>query len=113
RIHSDVHIGNIRIGTDRKAYWIDRGYYLKMTKDETDIVSPLLKGEFSPEIGIRAVNYLLSLPENQGKAGLDQASIFGDLIGVVNTANSQGKKHLEVANDVLLTLKRRNVHVPI
>jgi hypothetical protein len=114
RIHSDVHIGNVRVGTDNKLYWIDRGYYLKMTKEEVDIIDPLLRNEFTPEVGLRAVGYLLNLPENRNNTVQANTSVlFGELATLVNTSRAEGKTTLDTANEVLLTLKRRGVHIPI
>jgi predicted unusual protein kinase regulating ubiquinone biosynthesis (AarF/ABC1/UbiB family) len=32
KAHSDVHIGNVRLGNDGKLYWIDRGHYIESEK---------------------------------------------------------------------------------
>lgn len=114
RVHSDVHIGNVRIGNDGKLYWIDRGYYLEMSTQEVAIIKPLLEGQFDPMIGMQAIGYLLGLPENQAlSAQLDMNQLFGDIIGSVIEAKGKGQSNLMVTNNVLLTLKGRGIHIPI
>ncbi|NMB56693.1 hypothetical protein GYA19_02000 [Candidatus Beckwithbacteria bacterium] len=114
RVHSDVHIGNVRMGTDGKLYWIDRGYYLEMSNQEVSIIKPLLEGQFDLRVGFQAINYLLGLPENKGKGGIvNTLKIMTDVLKTVIDARSEGKSDLVIANNILLTLKKKGIHIPI
>jgi len=115
RVHSDVHIGNVRVGIiDGKLYWIDRGYYLEMPQQEVAIITPLLEGKFDQRVGMQAINYLLGLPENKGKGGLlNTPRIFADVLNTVSEARSQGQTDLATANSVLLSMKKKGIHIPI
>lgn len=114
RVHSDVHIGNVRVGTDGKLYWIDRGYYLEMPSREVEIIKPLLEGQFDSRVGFQAINYLLGLPENNGKGGIvNTPKILADVVKTVTDARNEGKADLVIANNVLLALKKRGIHIPI
>lgn len=114
RVHSDVHIGNIRIGDDGKLYWIDRGYYLEMSSAEMAIIKPLLEGRFDPMAGMQAVGYLLDLPENRHLTQqMDPLTLMGQIAQSAITAKASGQSDLAVANSVLLSLKEQGFHIPI
>jgi hypothetical protein len=65
KAHSDVHIGNVRLGNDGKLYWIDRGHYIESEQREMSVFLPLLSGKPSKENMINALKYLYSLDENK------------------------------------------------
>lgn len=115
RVHSDVHIGNVRAGDDGQLYWIDRGYYLEIPRAEAEVVLPLLREGFSAERGMRALQHLFSLPENAALAEDPQKTgvILGAVAAAAAEAQASGKGMLQVANAVILALQRNDVHIPL
>lgn len=115
KVHTDPHPGNLRRGTDGKLYWLDRGYYITLNPEETSVVNPLLTGEVTPENSMNALNYLLSLPENDGKS-VDFDKLISDADLFASTPLGEGnenKSRISQVNGIMHGLKQQGIAIPL
>ncbi len=116
RIHTDVHIGNVRIGNNGKMYWIDRGHYIECTREEMQVLKPFLTGKGNLNEVQNALRYLVNLPENvslkeKAKSPVFIMQISRDLL--LLAAQFRGNNTSELADKLLIKLREKGLQIPI
>jgi len=116
-VHSDVHKGNVRIAKENDGsftvWWLDRGYYLKFNEAEAELISPLIRGQFSMTNATKLLGYLNSLPQNSNLNITRSPLFLVEMAKIVSDLRKQGKSPLQTASAVMLELRRKGIYIPL
>ena len=107
KIHTDPHVGNIRLGNDGELYWLDRGYYIECTKEEMDVVSPILSGKINLSSARSFFDLLLQDEANKGKSKVKIASRF--LYRLQSILRGKG----DISHRLNIFIKEIGIEIPI
>lgn len=131
-IHSDIHPGNLIVEENNGVITlkpIDRGYYLKLSEADIQIIKTLILENDDQEKLNRLIEYLVNLPENQSRKAEQQnilsavhralvrRKVMGMIAGAFNGNSSAGRggagSGAAAVNSVLQEIEKQDLVIPL
>lgn len=104
-IHSDVHIGNFRVTSDKRVAVLDRNFFLKLSKQEQQ----MLQNFFNPLISLKKKKDTLFayLAPKGGTLSQEQNRAVDELVDCI------ASQKFDVVRDSLISLRNSGIALPL